>query len=60
MKQKKRSANLKARGVEFIQSEEQQQKVMKRVRIASGTSGLSSGAIIFITGIREGEKKETK
>ena len=60
MKQKKRSANLKARGVEFIQSEEQQQKVMKRVRIASGTSGLSGGAIIFITGIREGEKKETK
>ena len=31
MKQKKRSANLKARGVEFIQSEEQQQqKVMKK------------------------------
>ena len=31
MKQNKRSANLKARGVEFIQSEEQQQqKVMKK------------------------------
>ena len=35
-------------------------KEWKRVRIASGTSGLSSGAILFITGIPEGEKKERK
>ena len=33
MKQKKRSANLKARGVEFIQSEDQQpQKGMKKCK----------------------------